>query len=360
MFLQRNVEFIATRRIPGTLMKIRYVCLAFALLIIMNISFAADTPAGNQLSSGLLLVCNKGDHTLSILNPETGAALATVNEEGITGHEVAASTDGKFAFVPIYGNSGVGHPGTDGQLIRVIDLKKKAIVATVDFGRGIRPHCAVTGPKDHLLYVTTELENAIQIIDPNTFQILGSIPTGQSESHMLAIAGNGRYGYTANVGPGTVSVIDLNAKKTVAIIPVSKTVQRVSISPDDKWVFTADQTSPRLAVIDAAQNKVANWVELPGIGYGTAPTPDGRWLVVAMNGISKVGIVDLQTWKLAHTIEVPKTPQAVLVRPDGKLAYVSCDASRQVAVIDLIHFKLEKTIRAGKGADGLAWAVAKE
>jgi hypothetical protein len=43
--------------------------------------------------------------------------------------------------VPIFGDSGVGKPGTDGQLIRVIDLAKKAIAGTVDFGKGIRPHC---------------------------------------------------------------------------------------------------------------------------------------------------------------------------------------------------------------------------
>lgn len=341
-------------------MKILSVSLLFALMTTMNISFAADTPSTNQVSKGLLLVCNKGDHTLLMIDPQSGAQLAVVDVDGVTGHEVAASADGKFAFVPIYGNSGVGHPGTDGRMIRVIDLKKRAITATIDFGRGIRPHCAVIGPKDKLLYVTTELENTIQVIDPATLQILGSIPTGQSESHMLAISGDGRFGYTANVGPGTVSVIDLHAKKMLAIIPIAKSVQRISVSRDDKWVFTSDQTRPRLAVIDPAQNKVVNRIELPGIGYGTAPTPDGRYLIVAMNGIKQIGIVDLKTLKIAHTIDIPETPQAVVVRPDGAFAYVSCDATRQVAVIDLKNFTVAKLIPAGKGADGLAWVTALE
>jgi hypothetical protein len=50
----------------------------------------------------------------------------------------------------------------------------------------------------------------------------------------------------------------------------------------------------------------------------------------------------------------------VLVRPDGAVAYVSCDASKQVAVLDLKNWKLDKLIDAGAGADGLAWAPAKE
>ncbi len=193
-------------------------------LLILSIAVIAGAFAGAARSeTGLLLVCNKGDRTLSVINPETGGQIAAVNEEGVTGHEVVASADGRLAFVPIYGNSGVGHPGTDGQLIRVIDIARQAIVGTIDFPKGVRPHCAVIGPKDHLLYVTTELENAITVIDPKTFAILYSIPTGQIESHMFAITSDGNLGYTANVKPGTVSVLDLKARKVLKVIPVAKT-----------------------------------------------------------------------------------------------------------------------------------------
>ncbi|HZR20115.1 MAG TPA: cytochrome D1 domain-containing protein [Verrucomicrobiae bacterium] len=309
-------------------------------------------------SHGWLLVDNKGDKTLGIIDPESMRQIAVIEEEGETGHEVAASPDGKRAFVPIYGNSGVGHPGTDGRLLRVIDLESRKIVGTVDFGKGVRPHCAVIGPKNHLLYVTTELENSITIIDPEKLKIVGSVPTDQPESHMLAITSDGRRGYTANVGPGTVSVLDLDAKKVLKVIPISKNTQRISVSVDDRWVFTADQTKPQLAVIDTSSNEVKHWVDLPGTGYGTAPTPDGKWLVVAMSPVNKVGVVDLQTMKLAKTFDVPKAPQEVLVRPDGAVAYISCDASRQIAVLDLKDWKVTKLIDAGKSADGLAWAVA--
>jgi YVTN family beta-propeller protein len=337
-------------------MAIKLVCLVGVALLAMSVSATAQSPNSSPGKSGLLLVCNKGEHTLGLIDPSSEEQFAVVEENGVTGHEVVASADGKLAFVPIYGNSGVGHAGTDGQLIRVIDLERRAIVGTVDLGRGLRPHCAMIGPKNNLLYVTTELSNSIAVIDPKTFKILDAIPTGQSESHMLAISSQGRYGYTANVGPGTVSVIDLQEKKVEKIIPISKVTQRIAISPDDKWVFTADQTQPRLAVIDTEKKEVSRWIELPGEGYGTAATPDGNWLVVAMPGVHQVAFVDLKTMTVAHTVDVPKSPQEVLVRPDGKMAYVSCDASKQVAAIDIQNFKVEKLITAGKGADGLAWA----
>lgn len=308
-------------------------------------------------ADGLLLVCNKGDRTLSIIDPVTGLTLTNVLENGVTGHEVAASPDGRLAFVPIYGNSGVGHAGTDGSLIRVIDLKQRAIVGTIEFGKGVRPHCAVFGPKDKLLYVTTELEQAVTVIDPQSLKIIGSIPTGQPESHMLAISSDGQRGYTANVGPGTVSVLDLEARKLVQVIPVSKSVQRICLTPDDRWVFTADQAQPRLAMIDTRSNEIAQWIPLPGLAYGTVVTPNGRWLLAALDTINKVAIVDLQTRQVARLLDMPGRPQEIIIQPGGDTAYVSCDNTKRVAVIDMATSQVKTVFAAGRSADGLAWAA---
>jgi YVTN family beta-propeller protein len=310
----------------------------------------------NEGSSYVLLVVNKGDETLGIVDPRRGQQIATVAEGGTTGHEVAASPDGKTAYVPIYGNSGVGKPGTDGRNMVAIDIASRKVVGNVDFGHGVRPHCAVIGPKDGMLYVTTELDQSISIIDPKTLKIVGTIPTGQPESHMLAITPDGKRGYTANVGPGTVSVLDMENRKTIAVIPVSGEVQRIAISTDGKLAFTSDQTKPQLVVIDTASNKVKTWIPLPAAGYGTATTPDGRWLVVAVRTANKVAIVDLGAMRVAKLIDVPAAPQEALVRPDGKVAYVSCDASHKVAAIRTSDWTVEKLIDAGPSADGLAWA----
>ncbi len=339
--------------IPG-----RFICVG-VLVGMVSLGWG-PLRAADKGSRGLLLVANKGDRSLGIIDPDLGRQLAAVPEEGVTGHEVAASPDGKRAFVPIYGNSGVGHEGTDGQLLRVIDLERRQILATLDFEKGVRPHCAVFGPRDGLLYVTTELQNAVTVIDPSSLKIVGTIPTGQPESHMLAITRDGRRGYTSNVGPGTVSVLDLEAKKLVAVIPVCETAQRIALSSKDEYAFTSDQRHPRLAVIDTATNKIRNWIPMPGIGYGAAATPDGQWLLVALINRNKVGVIDLAAMSVARTIDVPRAPQEILVRPDGAVAFVSCDASRQVAALDLKAWKLERLIDAGAGADGLAWAPGPE
>lgn len=323
--------------------------LIFATALAAGIAAAWSPPAERE-GDGMLLVANKGERALGIIDTSSGKQISSVAEGGITGHEVFASPDGRKAYVPIYGDSGVGKPGSDGRTMAVIDIKDGKLSATVDFGKGVRPHCPIMGPKDGLLYVTTELETAIAIIDPKTLKVVGSVPTGQPESHMLAITRDGLRGYTANVGPGTVSVLDLENRKTLAVIPISPQTQRIALSADEKQVFTSDQTQARLAVIGTATNKVEKWIALPESGYGTAATPDGKWLLVAIPKSNKVALVDLKASKVVRTIDVPKAPQEILVRPDGKVAYVSCDASGKVAAIRTVWHGQARTERAGSSA----------
>ena len=324
-------------------------------LVLVGLAMGAGMGMAQGGARPLLLVANQGDHTLSLIDPAAGKEIAAVPVGGVTGHEVAVSADGKLAFVPIYGDSGVGRPGTDGSSMAVIDLAARKVVATVDFGHGVRPHMPLVEPASGMLYVTTELDKAVTVIDPKTLKIVGKIPTGQDQSHMLVVTRDGKRGYTANVGPGTVSVLDMVGRKTIAVIPISGTTQRISMSRDEKMVFTADQTKPQMAVIDTATNKVKTWIPIPAVGYGSAVTPDGRWLLVQMGPAKQVAVIDLGTMKVAHTIDVPAGSGEILVRPDGKVAYVSCPIDGKVAEIDLATWKVSRVIDAGNKADGLAW-----
>jgi DNA-binding beta-propeller fold protein YncE len=338
---------------PTSPIRPRAVCSATLLALSLTVA-ALGTIHAEDAAHGWLLVTNKADQTLSIVDPATNKQVAALPEGGNTCHELATTPDGKRAFMPIYGDSGVGKPGTDGQLLRVVDVAKREITNTLDYGHGVRPHCAVYNQATNLLYVTTEIDNSVSIIDPVALKIVGSIPTGEPESHMLAVTKDGKRGYTANVSTGTVSVLDLEGKKLVTTIPISAKTQRISLSVDDRWVFTSDQTKPQLVVIDTKTNEVANRIDIPDFGYGTAPTPDGKSLLVCC-GLGTVAVVDLEAKKVVREFQLPRAPQEILIRPDGAVAYVSCDFSAKIGVIDLKKWELSTLIEVGKNADGLAW-----
>ena len=322
----------------------------------LALALAAAAGAANAAT---LVVVNQSDGTVSFVDPATLRVRAKVSED-LKGeshaHEAAVLKDGKTVVLPVYGDSGVGRPGVDGQDVLFVDLSTRSVAGVLNLGHGVRPHQAVVDPASGLVYVTTELDRSVAIIDPAARTVVGSVPTGADQSHMLTLSRDGRLGYTANVGPGSVSVLDLKARKTLAVIPVAARVQRIALSIDDRLLFTADNQRPRLAVIDTATRTIRKWVKLPGLGFGAAATADGRWLLIAIPARNLVAVIDLKTFAVVRKIPVGAAPQETLIPPGGRVAYVSCAGEGGVTAIDLTTFKVIGTVATGPGADGLAWA----
>ena len=137
------------------------------LLVFLMTSLSHSAPP----SPGVLVVANQKEHTVLLVDPDARRELAKISV-GVNGHEVAVSPDSRFAYVPIYGNSVVAKPGTDGSTIDVIDLRERKLVTSIDLGKPLRPHCAKFGP-DGLLYVSAELSNSLDVVDPATRKVTG-------------------------------------------------------------------------------------------------------------------------------------------------------------------------------------------
>jgi YVTN family beta-propeller protein len=316
----------------------------------------ASLAAGAQ---SRLLVVTQRDQTFHVYDPETLTEIGSMKEDGgvDAGHEVIATTDGKTAFVPLYGNSGVGKPGTDGDHIEVFDIATAKPTGKIPFAHGVRPHKAVWDRHTGMLLVTTEIDKTVSIVDPKSMKVVGTIPTGAEQSHMITLLPDGKKLYSANVGPGTVSVMDVPARKLLKTIPISGNTQRIANSNDGRWVFTADQTAPELAVIDTKTDAVTKRIKLPAVGYGTAPTVDGKYLLVTMDGQPAIAVVDLKTMEVVRSIETPKGIDEVVVTPDGKSAYATSAKTDHLVKIDLGTFAVTKNVSTGKFPDGL-WFVA--
>lgn len=302
-----------------------------------------------------LVVVSQKDKTAHIFDPQTSRETARVVEDGVTGHEAVISPDGKTLYVPIYGDAGVGKPGTDGDHIDVIDLATAKQTGRIDFGHGVRCHMIVWDTHTGKLLVTTELDKSVSIVDPKTLKVVGSIPTGQEQSHTLALSPDGKLAFTANVGPGTVSVLDVPGRKLLGVVPVSANTQRISVSRDGRYAFTSDQVKPELVVIDAASRKVVKRIAIPGPGYGTAATMDGKYLLVAMRNQEKIAVIDLAKMEVTGSIAAPREVYEIVLDPRGGRAWASSAGTNQVVAIDLNAMKVTAHLPAGDYPDGLAF-----
>jgi YVTN family beta-propeller protein len=304
-------------------------------------------------SGGRLLVVNLREHSLLQVDPKSRKVVATT-PVGVSGHEVVLSANEHFAYIPIYSDAVLGDPGTDGRTIDVVDLRSRKMVSSIDLGRPLRPHSAVFAP-DGLLYVTAELGNAVEIVDTARSVVVGQIPTGKPQSHMLALTPDGKRGYTSNVDSGTVSVLDIPARKLLTIIPVAKRIQRIAVSPDGRWVFTCDWDAPRVAIIDSKSNTVSRWVPIGGIPFAARPTPDGRWLLVAESSGTqgKVEVIDLSKMTVSRSYDLAGQPFGFFIH--GGLAYMTCIVTGRIEVLNLKTWLMEAPIDLTPGVDGMAW-----
>jgi len=310
-------------------------------------------------AQGTLVVVNQKEHSVELVDPASKSVETRV-PVGINGHEVAVSKDGKLAYVPIYSNVGVGKPGTNGQTIDVVDIASHTVVRSIDLGKPVRPHRAIFGP-DGLLYVSAELDDAIYVVDTKTGTVVGKVPTGAEQSHMFYFSPDGKRIYTANVGEGSVSVIDVKAKKVLTTIPLTKRVQRMVVSKDGRWVFTSDWDLQRIAVIDTKTDKLDRWIATGAMPYVTEPTPDGKELLIGETSghAGLLEVLDLATMTIIRSIPMASLPNAFLVH-DG-LAYMSCPGNGAIEILQMgasspQTWALLPPIKLTPGVDGLGWS----
>jgi len=146
-------------------------------------------------------------------------------------------------------------------------------------GKPLRPHMPMLSGTGTLL-VSTELAQALSIVDLQEGKIVGQIPTGAKESHVFVRTPDGRKIYTVNLHAGSISVLDVTARRLVKVIQVSSLVNRISLSGDGKSPFVSDGSSPNVILINTTTDEVTRKIPVAAPPFSLSFTPDGKWLLV--------------------------------------------------------------------------------
>ncbi|RPJ66207.1 MAG: YncE family protein, partial [Acidobacteria bacterium] len=109
------------------------------------------------LPSPALLVVNKAENSLAVMDPVSGKAVKQI-PTGDGPHEVALSQDGRTAYVTNYGAQ------TPGSSLSVIDIAAGKETRRVDLGALRRPHGVIVS--GGAVYSTTETNRAVARYDP--------------------------------------------------------------------------------------------------------------------------------------------------------------------------------------------------
>jgi YVTN family beta-propeller protein len=322
-------------------MKITISWLLFASLL----AVAAETP------SPALLVLNKEDAALAIVDPVTRTVVARI-ATGQGPHELAVSSDGKLAFAGNYGGQ------TPGSTLSVIDLVAQKELRRVDLGALRRPHGLAFF--DGKLYFTAEVNKLIGRYDPAANQVDWLLGTGQNTTHMVVVNKDGSQMFTSNIGSDTITAIDRGAAAGAwneTVIPVGKGPEAIDLSADGKEVWTAHSRDGGVSIIDTATKKVTQTLNVQTRRSNRLKlTPDGKLVLISDLDSGELVVLDRPARKEIKRLKLGRAPEGILIVPDGSRAYVAVAGDNNVAIIDLKTLEVTGRIATGSGPDGMAWA----
>ncbi|QCB53648.1 hypothetical protein E5675_03800 [Sphingopyxis sp. PAMC25046] len=293
-----------------------------------------------------LLVGNKGEDTLSVIALGSGAELARL-PTGKMPHEIAISPDGKQAAVVAYG----------GTTIDIFDVAKRIKLRTIDISPNQRPH-GLLWLADGRLVATAEGSESVAVVAPGGK--LTSIATGQKGTHMIAVAPDNRTAYTANIGSGTVSVLDLKDGKKLRDLAVGGKPEGLALTKGGRELWVGDLDAPRVSIWDTQAGETIAELPVDPVAIRVLASPDGRLVATSNIASGTISLFDAETRAPLKTIKVSgdaaKGQVTLLFSADSKRLYAAETGHDKVAEIDVATAKVLRRMAAGKQGDGLAIA----
>jgi YVTN family beta-propeller protein len=321
--------------------------LCAALVAPITVSNLRASRPTEERPAGLLLVLNKSINSLAIVDPVTLQVLGRV-PTGVGPHEVAASADGRTAYVANYGDR-----DTIGETLSIIDIASRKELQKLELGDLKRPHgIAVSNGK---VYFTSEIKQSVARYDPKSNKVDWTASTGQKITHMLVPSPDGKKIYTANIFSNTVSIIDIATGKATHIA-VGARPEGLDVSPSGRELWVSHTEDGGLSIVDTETGKVKDTLKVGQMPIRVKFTPDGKRVLVSDAKAGELIIYDAETRKEIKRMHIGAIPVGVLIEPSGKRAYVASMSDNKVTVLDLGSLTITGSVEPGGAPDGMAWA----
>ena len=347
-----------------------------ALLIFLASTFAVPALSAQSSPQATLLALSKRDHTLAIVDPESLKVVAKA-PVGNDPHEVIASADGKTAYVSNYGGGAYNTlavidlagqkalPSVDlgalrgphglyfvggktwftaeaAKAIGSYDPATKKIDWIMGTGQN-RTHMIWVSDDLKLIVTTNVSSGTVSVIEKTVVRGPAGPPPGMPNPPSNA----------QGPPPGAP-----RADWDETVVKVGGGSEGFDVSPDGKEVWVANAHDGSISIIDLPAKKVVQTLDAGLRGANRLKfTPDGKRAFVSSLGGADVAVFDVAARKEIKRIPVGHGAAGIQMQPDGARVFVACTPDNYVAVIDLKSLEVVGHIDVGIEPDGLAWAV---
>lgn len=287
-----------------------------------------------------------------------------------------------------------------GNSLSVIDAATHSVATTLTGIAG--PHNVQVGPGGTVVYATSGA-GLVVAIDPTTYRVIASAPTGPHPAHVVE-APNGKV-YVTNTGDGTESVyqkkglvpagritlggmphglrpaaggsvivvanmmdaaldlIDPATDTSLGSVAVGTSPLQVAVSADGRYAYTGLSDPPSVVKVDLSTRTVIGHVPVPNSPVQLSLSPDEKTVLSADQGSkaapgNTLSVIDTTTMTARATIPTGSGPHGVVIDPSGHWAWVTNSFDNTVATIDLTALAVAATTTVGNGPNGISYATA--
>ncbi len=288
-------------------------------------------------------VPNSDAHSLTVIDPATGAVLSTVSV-GVLPHHVTPSWDLSTLYLL----------DTSGNALYPIDPRTSQVGAAIPVDDPYNLYFTVDGST---ALVVAERYQRIEARNPKTWELLSSVPVPHAGVNHADFSPDGRYFYASCEFSGWFVKIDLVEHKVVAEREIGSEPIDTKFAPDASVLYVADQVRNGVIVLDPNDLHEIGFIPT---GRGANVLYHSRYgtkLYVRNSLCGSLSVIDFTTRQVVATWAIPGggSPDMGSVSPDGTQFWVSGRYNSEVYVFDTATGGLVMRIPAGGGAHGLTY-----
>ncbi|KNH04918.1 Surface antigen [Candidatus Burkholderia brachyanthoides] len=199
--------------------------------------------------------------------------------------------------------------------------------------------------------VLNSAEATLSLIDENTHQVVGTVPTGKEPHHLMPTPDNASL-IVANSVSNNLMFVD---PKTGAFQRWAQDIEdpyQIGFSPDRKWFVSTGLRLDRLDIYgyDGKNLTLAKRLPLGKMPSHIAYSNDSKTVFISLQVSGEIAAIDLPTQAVKWKMKIGEVPAGVWMTPGDKYLLVGMTGADYVAVVDWRNQKVVKTIPTGKGA----------
>ncbi|WP_277185454.1 beta-propeller fold lactonase family protein [Caballeronia sp. BR00000012568055] len=199
--------------------------------------------------------------------------------------------------------------------------------------------------------VLNSAEATLSLIDENTRQVIGTVPTGKEPHHLMPTPDASSL-IVANSVSNNLMFVDPKTGAFQRWVQDIEDPYQIGFSPDKKWFVSTGLRLDRLDVYryDGKNLTIAKRLPLATMPSHIAFSNDSTTAFISLQVSGEIAAIDLATQTVKWKAKVGPVPAGVWMTPGDKYLLIGMTGADYVAVMDWRNQKIVKTIHTGKGA----------